>query len=1042
MKWAEFAIKRKYTVFAFVLAVIIFGVFAKNTLKVELFPETNPPLVNVITGYPGVSAEDVARDLSEPLEEEFVTIPGVKKISSNSQDGLSVIKVEFHYGEDVDAKAVDVQNAISKIKRSLPAGIQEPQVMKFSSSDKPVMTISFSSSKVDLTNVRDLAENEIKSRLQLVEGVAAVDVFGAHQRQVNVYVDRDKLNALQIPLDKVIAAIKAQNVTAPGGRITEGPRETAIRFAAEYEHAEEIAGTILDNRNGHLIYLRDVAVIEDSQKEQRSEYRHQGEKKIAIQIIKRDEANTVEVVERVKEELKNIKTAFPYLDVQIADDDSLFTVQVVDNMIESVRDAIIFTALIILIFLIALNESLVVCVSIPLSLLATFALMKMSGMAFNLITLSGIILVIGMVVDDSIIVVENIMRHHQELGKDLYTAAIEGTQEIIVPALAGTMTIVLVMLPLLFIEGFVGRVFGPLAQTVIYAILSSAVMAFTIVPLLTVMLGQRRWEAGEKLLKWLIRPFTIFLDGLKGFYGGMLRLALKARFMTLGLAAVLLVVGLRMLGLIGMDVLPKIDAGSFVVSLQTAPGSSLAQTSAIAAQIEDLLKQEKEVQGVSTQIGYEIGGHYLGDSGALGVGQAYMTVTLSARNERPESVWQIEERLRNKIALIPGIDTFVVKEIGGTAKSTTAAPIDIRISGSDKRILNHLADQVVDKVKTVPGAVNIYKSWSLNTPELNVQVDRERAAELGLSPAAISSEVFKSFEGVYASALKSGGEDTAVAVRYQDSNRQSLEDFLNTSLTSPLGFKVPLREVTEVELVKGSNVVNRENLERTIDVLGYTFERPLSHVTADIEKAISSIEVPEGYQIALTGEKADLAESGASVKLAMISAVVSIYLLLLAQFRSFIHPFTIMLSIPLVIIGVAVALLLSGKTVSLSALLGLILLVGTVVRNGIVLIEYILENRSLGVDREQAILDSVAVRFRPIMMTAFSTVVGMIPLAFEWALGSERFSPLAITVIGGITAATLLTMIVVPVAYSLLDDIGSFFSGKSSAAKHNSQPVA
>lgn len=1032
MSWPAFSIKHKYTVFALVLAVIIFGLYAKGNIKEELFPETAPPLVNVITAYPGTSPADVAKNLSQPLEEEFATIPGAKTIKSSSQDGLSIVKVEFQYDKNVDEAAVDVQNAIARIRKTLPQGIAEPQVMKFSSSNRPVLTLGLSGKDKDLTEIRSLADNEIKDRLQLTEGVAAVDVIGGHKRQINVLLDRLRLSSLNIPLDKVVGAIKNSNVTDPGGKLIHSDQEYTVRFTQETADPGALGDLIIDNRGGKPVYLRDVATIQDGTVEDRSAYRLNGEQSIAIQVFKKDDANTVEVVDGVKEKLKQIERDYPGITFAVAEDDSIFTKQVVDNMSETTRDALILTALIVLLFLVTINESLIVALSMPLSLLCTIGLMLMAGMSFNLITLSALILSVGIVVDDAIVVVENIMRHHHDLGKDIKSAAIDGANEIMLANVAGTSTIVIVLVPLLFIGGFVGRVFGPMAMTLIFAIASSLLVSLTIIPLLTCLLGNKRWERGERMLTKIISPFTRGVDKLRDFYVSILRTAMKARFVTIVAALGILIISMRLLGIIGMEVLPKIDAGGFFVSVQTYPGTSLEKTSEVVGYVEELLDKEKNVVNYSTQIGYEPGGHYLGDSGAMGVSQAFISVTLNTRKDRSESIWEIEDRLRSEIEKIPNIETFVIKETGGTAKSTTVAPIDIRISGENGELLDHLAEQATEKVKAVPGAVNIYKSWSLNTPEVNVVVDEEKATRLGLYPANVAKEVFNSLEGMKASELQVvNAKNSDITVRYREQDRQSVKDLLSVSITSPSGISVPLRAVATVETSKGPNVVTRENLQKTINIYGYTLDRPFSHVTKDIQRELDGIEIPEGYSVQIVGENADLKESAGDLSKSLIMAVLGVYLLLVAQFRSFLHPVTIMLTIPMVFIGVALALMLTGKSVSLSAFLGIILLVGTVVRNGIVLIDYIIKARNSGLDRATAITESVRIRFRPIMMTALSNVAGMFPLAAEWALGSERFSPLATTVIGGILTATLLTLVLIPVIYSLFDDVYNFLARRS-----------
>lgn len=1028
MNWPTFSIKHKYTIFALVLAVIIFGLYARENMKEELFPETAPPLVNVITAYPGTSPADVAKNLSQPLEEEFTTVDGAKTIKSSSQNGLSIVKIEFHYGKDVDEAAVDVQNSIARIRKDLPTGIAEPQVMKFSSSNRPVLTLGLSGKGKELTEIRRLADNEIKDRLQLTQGVAAVDVIGGHKRQVNVLLDRSRLASFNIPLEKVVGAIKNTNIADPGGNLIQSEKEYTVRFTQEAGDPAALGDLIIDNRGGKPVYLRDVATIQDGTVENRSAYRLKGEHSIAIQILKKDDANTVEVVDRVKDKLEEMKKDYPDVTFAVAEDDSIFTKQVVDNMSETTRDALILTALIVLLFLVTINESIVVALSMPLSLLCTLGMMLAVGMSFNLITLSALILSVGIVVDDAIVVVENIMRHCHDLGKDIKSAAIDGTNEIMLANVAGTSTIIIVLIPLLFVTGFVGRVFGPMAMTLIFAMISSLLVSLTVIPLLTFLLGGKRWERGERVVAMVISPFTRAVDKLRDFYVRILGMAMKARFITVLVAVGIFILSLRLLGIVGMEVLPKMDAGTFFISIQTFPGTSLEKTSEVVGHVEELLNKEKNVTSYSTQIGYEPGGHYLGDSGAMGVSQAFVSVTLNSRKERQETIWQIEDRLRAEIEKIPNIETFVIKETGGTAKSTTVAPIDIKISGEDSEILNHLAEQVMEKVKGIPGAVNLYKSWSLNTPEINVVVHEERAIRLGLYPANVAQEVFAGLEGMKASELQVvNAKNSDIKVRYREQDRQSLGDLLSVNITSPMGISIPLRAVATVETSKGPNVVTGENLQRTINVYGYTLDRPFSHVIKDIQKELDGMEIPEGYSVQIVGENADLKESAGDLGKSLVMAVIGVYLLLVAQFRSFLHPVTIMFTIPMVFIGVALALMLTGKSVSMSAFLGVILLVGTVVRNGIVLIDYIRKARETGMDRGTAITESVKIRFRPIMMTAMSNVAGMFPLAAEWALGSERFSPLATTVIGGILTGTLLTLVLIPVIYSLFDDAFNLF---------------
>jgi CzcA family heavy metal efflux pump len=1028
MKLSEFSLRHRYTIFALILGLIFFGVNAKNSMDMELFPDTAPPLVNVVTPYPGVGAEDVASEVSEPLEDEFATLDGVRSVKSTSQDGLSLVKVEFNYGMDVDLAAVDVQNAVSRVSRDLPAGALEPRVFKFSTSDRPVITYALSGRGVDLTAVRDLADNEIKDRLQLVEGVAAVDIFGGYENQVNVLLDRHRMDALGLSPVQVAEALRKQNITGPGGSIVREDREIIIRVVESYSDLRRVEQTIVADRNGRIVRLGDVARVESSAARPTAAYSKNSTDAIALFILKKSGANTVEVVNNVTKTVSDLRHAYPMLEFTVADDDADFTRQVVNGMTGSIVYALVLTTLIILLFIVSIRESLVVALSMPMTFLGTLALMQAFDMVLNMVTLSALILSIGIVVDNSIVVVENISRHREEFGKDYFRAAVDGAGEITLSVLAGSATTIVVLLPLLFIEGFVGRVFGPLSLTLILAISTSLFISLTVIPLFSVLLPAKFLYRGNRAVAVVTGPFNRIMEALRGVYLRLLDTALTHRAITLVLAMVMLVMGVRLMAGLGMEVLPRMDAGTFFIDLRTPPGYSLAETQRVVERVERILAGHKEVVTYSSKIGYESGARYLGENGAMGVNNAYITVQLTSRKERQATIWDVLEEVREQIRQVPGIESFVVKESGSTAIATTSAPIDVRISGRDPAVLESLAGEVVEKISAVPGAVNIYRSWNMRSPELHVKVNEERAGMLGLDADAVARQIFAGLEGMNATKLEVPQEDkVGILVRYDDKYARTEGDLANVLLNAGPGINVPLRQVARVESALGPDLVTRENGERTIDVLGYTRIRPLSQVTADIQKELDKISLPDGYQISLVGERSDLISSKSDLQRALLVAVLGVYLVLMVQFRSFLHPLTIMSAIPLVLAGVALALILAGKPVSMPVLLGLILLAGTVVNNSILLVDHVNAARGRGADRRASLLEAVAARYRPIMMTALSDVAGMLPLALELSLGAERFSPLATAVIGGILSATLLTMVVVPVVYTLLDDMLLFF---------------
>ncbi len=1020
MSWPRFALEYRYTVFALLIAVIVVGVTARFSLPVRLFPDTDPPVVTVITAYPGVAAADVAKNLSKPMEEEFAGLDGVVRLSSSSQTGLSVVKVEFHYGRRVEEAAVDVQNAIARIRHRLPERMGEPQVMQFSSSDKPIVTLALDSDRLSLRQVRELADNAVRDRLQQIPGVATVDVFGAHGRQLEVAVRREALRAHGVTMAQIARVLDGWNLTESGGRIDRGAQETVVRFDAPLADAEAAAELVVARRGDGVVRLGDVARVRDTVREPRSAFRFNGERAIAVQVLKREDANTVEVAARVREALEGLQAQFPQLRVEIADDDSLFTNLVIDNMTSSIVLAIALTIAVVFLFLADLRQAAIIALSIPVSFLMTFALMWLAGIDLNMITMSAIILSIGLLVDDGIVVLENVHRHLEMPGKTPVAAAIEGTEEIFLADLAGTVTTLSVLVPLMFVGGFVGKLFSPLAFTVGFALASSFIVSVTLIPLLTALwLKPGRSNGGTKRA---VAPFTAFMEGMRDGYLALLDWALANPWKSLGAALLLMVASVRAMLFIGSEMLPQFDSGTFQLSVDTAPGTPLEETVERIATLEQALLADPAVIGVTTQIGFEPGAHFVGDRGALDVNQASLTVNLSPRTERERTLWQVMEEIEAEAARLPGVTLAVAKAKGGTARATTAAPVDVRISGPDLATLDRLGDEVLQRLHEIPGVRSPYKNWSLDTPETRVVIDHRRAGELGLTGKVVAAAVYRALEGEAVTPYRQPHlRDLEVVLRYDEPQRRQLDDLAEVMIATADGRHVPLREVAHLEQGLGPRVVTREAMSTTLDVLAFNQGRPLSETIAEVREAVAAIPLPHGYRIDITGEQRDFEEARQRMVKALGLGILAVYLVLVAQFRSFKHPLTIMMAVPLQFIGVAAALLVAGKYLSMPAMLGIILLTGTVVNNSIVLIDYILQRRREGTPLREAIMASVSVRYRPIMMTALSDVAGMLPLALELAVGSERFSPLATVVIGGILAATFLTLIVIPVLFMLLE---------------------
>ena len=1020
MNFTQATLNNRHAVWALVIASAIFGTMSYFSIPMQLFPDTAPPLVNIITSYPGANAQDVDDTLSRKLEEEFAALEGVVKIRSTSQDNLSLVSVEFNYDQDADLSAVDVQNAISRIRGDLPPNIKEPQVLKFSTSDRPVISVGVAAN--DLKQARKMSEDRFAPELQQINGVAAVDVFGGNRPSLLIEVRQRDVVAYHIPLTKIIETIQQYNSTEPAGQIRTESTQTMFRLESRSMSIQEFERIPLTLADGSRILLGEIAHIRHGTLNDDARFAVNGTPAIALQIFKTDDANTIDVVSAVEKAIEDLQHRYEGYLFIVGEESATFTEISVNNLLSNVWQALLFASIIIFLFLGHLRASMVAIISMPLSYGLTFAFMQAFHVEFNMVTLSAVILAVGMVVDATVVILENITRKRDQEGLSLQQAAVEGTDEVRLAVLAGVATTLTVLIPLLFLKGFIGKTFEPLAITLIFAFTSSILVALILVPVLTL------YTAGNSRLdnfgKKVVRPFGWLMDHLRDGYTGILKLALRHRVGT-----ILLLLGLFAGALIGlrgqgMEVLPKMDGGSFFITLETPSGSSLEETQRVLSEVEAILKKEPEVIKFQSQVGFEQGMHSFSSFGVQGPTQGSVTVTLTDRTNRDESIWEIEARVRDAITRIPNIRTSTVRELGNTAKSTTTAPIIVRLSGDDPLVLDRLGSEVKKRLASVSNVIEPTRSWRFDQKRMMVKVDNLRAGQMGLSPQQIAATMSMGSYGVWAGDFYGEeGSPDPIHVEYYKNDQPAMDSLLDYPIfVNGSHDAVPLRAVATLHEALGQGVMTREDLAPTLEISAFTEGRPLNYIIADVDNLLSDLVIPNGYDLRLTGEKADLAEAKTELFKAFGIALIAIYLLLVAQLRSFLHPLTIMMSIPLSLIGVFIALWIADKPVSMPVMIGMILLVGTVVNNAIILIEVIRQKRIEGIPREKALLLSVTTRFRPIMMTSLSTIVGMIPLAAEWALGAERFSPLATAVIGGMTAATFLTMVFIPVLYDLFDD--------------------
>ena len=999
MTLAEFSIKKYYTTLSFTILIIILGIASYFSMPVQLNPDIDPVIITVVTNYNGVGATEVSASINEIIEEEIGSVEGVKKISSTAMEGTSIVTVEFGYDKDVDIAGVEVQNIISKIRNKLPDNIEEPEIRKFSSSDKPIITLSISGD-YDLTFLRTLADNELKNNFQLIKGVASVNAIGGKKREIYVSVSQDKLETHNIPLSFVLTRINGQNINIPGGKISENSEDLLIRSIGKFENISDINNVVLYSDNNEKIYLRDVATVYDSYDDIKSKFKVKGIEGVGINIIKQQDANTLETAKLVKKEIETLKEKYPNIKFEIVDDQSNLVKIVVNNLGSSLQQGIILTIILIFLFLNNFRNTLAIVVSIPTTFVMTLMLMKIFGLSLNSTTMSALILSIGMLVDNSIVVIENITRHFQELKKDSIRASIDGTNEISLSVIAGTTTSMVVLFPVMFIGGFIEQAFKPLAITLLFSWIGSVVSSLTIIPMITSYILKRDEEIKRnKIVEFFHKKILLFgkaLEYSKTVYIKLLKLALNYRKSVIFTGLILLGLSIFSIRFIGAEMIPVMDGGSSYISIEADSGSSLEKTENIVNNVEEILLRVPEIEIFSSQIGAEPGSGMMSSTGASGVGQANISITFSPRNERKKDIWTLQEEIRREIAKIPGIRSFVVKELGSTAIATTKAPLVVRISGENSELLEKISNELLPQINEIDGVTNLTSSWVVANPEYQFEFDRNKLEQLDLTISDVSTQIAMAINGVESKEKFSikNNKDITIEIKYDKEIRKNEKDIGNINIYNKYNQKVPLRYLANIRNVKNQNIVTRENLSNSLDILGYVKDRPLSSVTKDVEKLLKNQVFPENYKVFVTGEKDDMEESIKKLAVSLVLAVIFVYFLLVSQFKSFLHPITIMIAIPLEIIGVVFALLLTGKYLSMPAIMGIILLTGIAVNDSIHLIDFAIEAKKEGLSPKDAMIEAGKTRFRPILMTTFSTTVGMLPLALELAIGAEKYSVL------------------------------------------------
>lgn len=1016
-------IERPHLILSFVILLSVVGVLGYNKMPFNLFPDTDRPQISVITVMPGAAAGDVQTDITRLIEKEVSTIDMVRKVTSTSKDEASVVLAEFEYDKGLDAAATDVANALSKIGARLPQGIRPPQIFKISQATQPTMTLALSpkpGQPADLRKIREMADNSIKEELLRLPDVGNVEIFGGWQPEVLVSIDPDRLNRFGIGITDIMAAVAAQNQNIPQGVMVKKEGQYLFKTQGAAGRIDELADLVVARRDSGIIHLRDVATVKQAIQEPQSAYHGNGKEAIGINILRNQNGHTLEAIKSAEDYLPTLKAKYPYINFEVSYTQKNLIELSVENMLGALREAIIVTVLVIFLFLGNIRAMLLCAISIPFTYLITFAVMWVFGFEFHMVTLTGVILAVGMLLDDAIVVIENIERHYRSEGNDLKKLVAGGTEEVMLAIFSGTYATIVVLVPIIFIGGYVQTVLRPLSLSLTIALIASYIVSVTIIPIFAPYILKAS-HRNNRFENFISKGSDWFVNAIRDFFAGILDTALKHRLLFVAAAFILMMVsGQFVKPLIGQDIQPPMDTGIIKINFDADANSSLAQTDEVVSQMEKIIRNQEGVVSISSTIGSEPSVVSFGSG--KNPQQGNMTINLVDRYHRKQTVWQVEDVMRKGFLTIPGLKLVDVFDYGATPMSSIRAPVDVMVTGPDTIVLHNIAQQVNDRMKNAGGLKSVSLSWGTDKKELIFTANRERCAYYGISPKEIAAQVQAAVQGGVSSVFRVANEDGfPVRMRIEERYRNDVSGISSFRIHTPSG-DIPLSLLGEVTDVYVPSLLTRQDMQNSIDVFGYREKAALSHIMSNVIKELDGLKLPAGYKISQEGDAKQGKENFEALTSALAIGMFLLYFSLIPAFRSFIHPLTIMSAIPLAAIGAIWSLLITGKHQSTQAFMGMILLAGIVVKNSILLIDFIEIAKEKGMTTIDALKESVRVRTRPIIMTAFATAVGMVPIALERAIGLERLSPLAVVAIGGLMVSTFLTLLYVPIFYTLFED--------------------
>lgn len=1021
MKITEISIKRPSIILVLFIILTFLGLSSYNKLSYELLPKFSSPIVTVQAIYPGASPNEVENTVTKKLEDAVSSMENVDKITATSYEGLSVVVVQLRTEANVDLALQDAQRKVNAILAELPEDVKSPSLGKFSIDDLPIIRMGVSAD-MNATELYDLVEQRIQPNLAKIPGVAQTNLIGGEEREIRVNVNNEKLQAYRLSLPQLVNLIESSNLDFPTGKIKTQEEQVLIRLAGKYSSLEDLRNLVVAYASdGGPVRLSDVAEVQDTKKETELINRIDLQNSIGISIQKQSDANAVSVSELVRKELTRLETIYAKQNLKftIAQDSSEYTLEAADAVIHDLILAVVLVAAIMLLFLHSLRNSIIVMIAIPLSLIATFIGMSLFGFTLNLMSLLGLSLVVGILVDDAIVVIENIYRH-MEMGKSKVQAAYDGVKEIGFTVVSITLVIVVVFLPIALTTGLISNIMRQFSLVVVIATLLSLLVSFTMVPYLYSRFGKLEHISAKNFFGRIILGFEKALDRFTAWIQGILRWALAHRAVTILGAVVLFFASVALVGagFIGSEFVSQGDRGEFILVLEYPKKTSVEQNNLMTKQIEDYVSAKPEVVSLFTSIG---------QTSESGMGSAQATaykseinIKLVPESEREESSAIYGALLKNEILQkFPGVKVKATPiSILGSAEQ---APIQLIVTGPTYDTVMQFAEKLMDRVKKVEGTQEVKLSVESGSPEVVVTTDRRKMAELGLDLQNVGASMQYAFSGNTDAKYRQGEYEYDINIRFDEHNRRSVEDIRSITFLNKFGQSVRLDQFAEVKESSGPSRLERYNRITSVNVNSQLLGRSSGAVAAEIKSILDTMDKPSGVAVTFGGNQENQEESFASLGFAFLTSILLVYLIMVALYNNFVYPFVVLFSIPLAMIGALWALALSANTLSIFTILGIIMLIGLVAKNAILVVDFTNHLKEKGMPTNEALLEATKERLRPVLMTTIAMVVGMLPVALATGAGAAWKNGLAWSIIGGLISSTFLTLVVVPVVYQLVD---------------------